>query len=216
MSLKKRTGHDKIKNLLTKNPYPYIEERLTFVMEKVFQVAIKDIPEGRKQIEIAWNETLVTRLLGDVPEVVSVALPLKLNGFFDRRGPEIVLQATCRVQLTLNCTRCLNDFPYRLDAGFRYVFNPGPEKERPEEAVLQPEELETVYYEGENIDLGAVIREQIYLNLPQYPHCRENCLGLCPTCGADLNTGGCECSRADGRESSPFSVLKKLKDKKKL
>jgi len=55
------------------------------------------------------------------------------------------------------------------------------------------------------------VREQILLALPSRRLCREECKGLCPTCGADLNAGRCDCEQ---REVDPrWSALAELKDK---
>ena len=43
------------------------------------------------------------------------------------------------------------------------------------------------------LDLRPAVREQWLLIVPAFVECRENCLGLCPTCGADLNAGPCGC-----------------------
>jgi len=45
------------------------------------------------------------------------------------------------------------------------------------------------------LDLGAAAREELLLAVPQYVVCREDCRGLCPRCGADLNAGPCGCTR---------------------
>jgi uncharacterized protein len=48
--------------------------------------------------------------------------------------------------------------------------------------------------EGTNVlDLREPIREELVLNVPPFPLCREDCAGLCDKCGADLNSGSCDC-----------------------
>ena len=42
------------------------------------------------------------------------------------------------------------------------------------------------------IDLGQLMQEQFYLAVPMKPLCREDCRGLCPVCGTNLNTGSCQ------------------------
>jgi uncharacterized protein len=59
---------------------------------------------------------------------------------------------------------------------------------------VQDEDLETSYYRGDQIDLKELLREQFYLALPMKPLCREDCHGLCPQCGTNLNTGTCACT----------------------
>jgi uncharacterized protein len=47
------------------------------------------------------------------------------------------------------------------------------------------------------IDLVEFVREELALAVPSYPLCRPSCAGLCPRCGADLNTGPCQCTVPD-------------------
>ena len=59
------------------------------------------------------------------------------------------------------------------------------------------------------MDLEAIIREQIILMVPLKPLCREDCRGLCPNCGANLNLESCDCKT--DKSDSPFAQLAKLK-----
>ncbi|HQP29583.1 MAG TPA: DUF177 domain-containing protein, partial [Syntrophales bacterium] len=61
----------------------------------------------------------------------------------------------------------------------------------------------------DTLDLDPIVYEQILLQIPLKILCREDCRGLCPHCGANLNDGPCRCPEeaVDGR----FSALKKLK-----
>ncbi len=182
-------------------------------MERYFQVKLKDIPEGEKQAEIEFDRMSVGNLFKDSADICGISTPLSLKCSYTRRGTEIVLEASYSVQLKLNCIKCLDDFLYGQDSSFRYVFRARPEEAEPEDQQLQGDDLDVFYYEGDNIDLGKIVREQIYINLPQYPHCKEDCPGLCVNCGVNLNKGSCKCL-SDQKESSPFSVLKKLKEDK--
>jgi uncharacterized protein len=47
--------------------------------------------------------------------------------------------------------------------------------------------------EGDQIDLVPVVREHLLLELPDDVLCREECAGICPVCGTDLNQGACDC-----------------------
>jgi len=59
---------------------------------------------------------------------------------------------------------------------------------------LQKEDLDKEFYDGEVIDLDAIIQHQIILAIPFYPLCREDCKGLCPHCGINKNQETCQCS----------------------
>ena len=68
-------------------------------------------------------------------------------------------------------------------------------------------------YEGDAVDLDELVREQITLALPSRRLCREECKGLCPKCGADLNAAECSCERGEidpaaaAGDNRPLSVL---------
>ena len=51
------------------------------------------------------------------------------------------------------------------------------------------------------IDLAPMVREDVLLGVPDAPLCRDDCPGLCPTCGADLADGPCGCDTADARRA---------------
>ncbi len=63
------------------------------------------------------------------------------------------------------------------------------------EATRTPDE-DTYPLEGDHLDLRPLVRDALLLELPLAPLCQEDCRGLCPTCGADLNLGPCECRPA--------------------
>jgi len=52
------------------------------------------------------------------------------------------------------------------------------------------------------VDVRPALREELALALDLFPLCREDCRGLCPRCGADLNLGACECAAAAPRPDS--------------
>ena len=68
-------------------------------------------------------------------------------------------------------------------------------------------ELVVAYYDAARIDLGEMIREQLFLGLPMKRLCSEGCQGLCPSCGVDRNASSCQCVPEDEHVSSPFSKL---------
>ncbi len=59
----------------------------------------------------------------------------------------------------------------------------------------------------QSLDLAPAIREEVLLAVPLYPLCREDCRGLCVTCGADLNEGPCACPE-ETRAGARSGVLK--------
>ena len=95
--------------------------------------------------------------------------------------------------LKMDCARCTGTFDLDVDRPIHAVMlleaAPG------EEAVeLDPEQLDESFLEGDVIDMHDLVREQVLLALPEKPLCSRSCKGLCPICGADLNTEVCECT----------------------
>ena len=64
------------------------------------------------------------------------------------------------------------------------------------EATFDPDTVDEESYQGKEIDLSPAVREQILLSVPAAPLCGEDCKGLCPKCGKDLNEGDCGCDRS--------------------
>ena len=113
--------------------------------------------------------------------------------------------------LTLVCSRCLAVFESFVDTGFTILYRKGSslESSMEEETELNDQDLISATYSGDEIDLTHEIEEQIAMEVPLKALCGENCKGLCPTCGADLNQTTCTCS--DNPISFKFSALKDFK-----
>jgi uncharacterized protein len=83
---------------------------------------------------------------------------------------------------TGECRRCLGPVGGELRVEFRELF------------TGSPTDGESYPLRADHIDLGPLAREALLLDLPLAPLCADACLGLCPTCGADLNRGACQCA----------------------
>ena len=64
-----------------------------------------------------------------------------------------------------------------------------------EEFSLIYTDLDVGFYHGQQLDVAALISEQVVLEVPMKPVCKEQCGGLCDQCGMDLNEGSCDCQR---------------------
>jgi len=137
-------------------------------------------------------------------------LNIRLKAFRVRELFEV--QGRLRTSIRLPCSRCLKDFDTPLASDFELTYT----KEMPglmdifdeEEIELKVEEIGMIYFKGEEINLQQGIQEQVVMAFPLQPLCDENCKGLCPRCGSDLNQGDCGCKREPG--ANIFAVLKNL------
>lgn len=98
--------------------------------------------------------------------------------------------------LSVTCSRCATAFPNHLAKSFSLEYWPDPRSEHDgDEFELRYADLEIGFYRNDRLDLSTVVSEQIVLEVPMKPMCREDCRGLCERCGADLNAGDCGCDR---------------------
>lgn len=113
-------------------------------------------------------------------DVTPVPVPVRLD-ISRTTGQGYALRLRFEAALHGPCMRCLEaaDGAYQVDA--LEVSQPGA-----------GEELDSPYVAGGELDLASWARDALALTLPRVILCREDCAGLCPTCGADLNTAGPE------------------------
>ena len=115
------------------------------------------------------------------------------------------------VPLQLTCSRCLSDYATAVDSSFTIIFRRATHDEvaSEEETELTEQDLISVTYSGDEIDLSHEIEEQVAMEVPLKPLCSEGCKGLCPVCGIDQNKASCDCSRTP--VNFKFSALKDFK-----
>ncbi len=114
----------------------------------------------------------------EVPEGAEVAVDVVLEPV----GHTIEAVGTVDAPWQGRCRRCLAPVGGELRAEVREIFED------------EPVDGETYPLRHETVDLGLLAREAIVLELPVAPLCNEDCLGLCPGCGADLNEAACSCA----------------------
>lgn len=120
---------------------------------------------------------------------------VELHGALTRVGECVLLRATVRADVALECDRCAADFALDIQAPVEHLYC----RERPQSADRDPDDVagdgepEVTPYTGEVIDAGEAVREALLLALPMKRLCRDDCKGLCPHCGADWNQGACDC-----------------------
>ena len=104
-----------------------------------------------------------------------------------RTGQGILVDSQFDASVPADCVRCLVNFLQPLHISFTDLFAFNPDQAT-ESGLLVPDDG--------NIDLAPMVMEYLILEIPIQPICRPECKGLCPVCGADLNTAPCEHSAA--------------------
>lgn len=121
-----------------------------------------------------------------VPEDAEV----EADAVLDSVDGGVEVAATIRAPWAGECRRCLKPVGGTLRSEVREMYRPRPPGEPPDQ------DEETYPLSGEMLDLRPLLRDAILLDLPIAPLCREDCQGLCPSCGSDLNDGSCGCQPA--------------------
>lgn len=120
----------------------------------------------------------------------------RLDCRLDRGDDQSIhVRGQLKARLELQCGRCLEPFPFSVDQDLDLFYLPhrAEDEEEEDEVELGDRDMVVAYYQGERLDLGEMIREQFFLAIPMKRLCREQCAGICPTCGANRNARPCPC-----------------------
>lgn len=177
---------------------------------------LKDSPT-----EYLFEETAAWRQQAEeqAPELHTLrAAPFQSVVRANRMGQGVYIEGALTGALEPECGRCLVRYRAALREAFRLVLEPAgtrvpaePEaaKSLARRGMCVGDELEMGWFQGHEIDLSDFLLEVMTLALPLQPLCKEDCRGLCPSCGADRNAGPCGCD--EQRAKTPFAALAALK-----
>lgn len=135
---------------------------------------------------------------------ITLREPVRVSGRLQRVDEgRFYWHGTVQTVVSGECRRCLTAVttPLKLDIGALFAQDP--------EALEDPDAY-PVPSEAQDLDVTPAVREELVLAAPRYVECRDDCKGLCPQCGKDLNAGPCGCAPATDARWQP---LKALKDK---
>jgi uncharacterized protein len=130
------------------------------------------------------------------PVAVPPDEPVHVEATLERIPEGIVVRGEVDVTWVAECSRCLRPLRGTLAVGIDELFEPNPI------------DGETYLLDHDSIDLDQVVRDAVVLELPLAPHCRDDCSGLCPTCGADRNEVACGC--VDEVDDPRWAALRSL------
>lgn len=131
--------------------------------------------------------------LGDSAGLWDGPASVQAHLHLERSGRGLVIGGTFVGDVALICSRCLESFRFQTQDGLDLYCAVGVPATPREERELAADELEVTYLEEGRINTDHLLRESVLLSLPVQPLCREDCRGLCPHCGANLNLTSCGC-----------------------
>jgi uncharacterized protein len=176
----------------------------------MFTLPLDDIIEGGLDVEWKEEPSSLATYIEDMPDIdFAFEKALESTARVSKIGPTVTVVGQFHTTLRLRCSRCLEEYSHPLSGGFDVALRPSGESLAEEDVELGEEDMESSVYEDEKIQLSEIACEQVFLEIPYQPLCREDCKGLCPVCGKDRNRGACEC-RAETFETG-FAALRNLK-----
>ncbi|MEW5980942.1 MAG: DUF177 domain-containing protein [Acidobacteriota bacterium] len=168
---------------------------------------VRRLREARDHVERSWDAAA----LDADPAICRPRGRVELAFDIHKDGQQFRLVGRVAGALGLACSRCLEEYELEVDERFDVVCLPASENAGEGEREIEEDDLTTAYYRDQTIDLGQLVVEQFYLAVPMKPLCRDDCRGLCPECGINLNSGACSCAHrwVDPRLAGLRDVLKK-------
>ncbi len=134
---------------------------------------------------------------------IRLATPLQVRLEAHQAGPDVVVRGRMWAELELECARCLKQVRREFDEEVTFLYVEGVD-----DVAAEDQEVYPLPETGWTLDLGPALREHLVLAAPAHVLCREECKGLCPTCGADRNEAPCECVVSD--EDDRWAALRRL------
>lgn len=154
-----------------------------------------DIEFVEFQDNIKWEEISLNG------RKINIREPIEFKGHAYKVDKDILISIKISYLYEEECNRCLETTTNKVDTElFAKLVEGNKESEYiiDEDSDSEDNSYEDVlYYENNNLDLKDYILEQVILSLPMKTICKDNCKGLCPKCGINLNNSECECVYED-------------------
>lgn len=111
--------------------------------------------------------------------------PLSVTGRVYNNGQSLTLEANVTGEIITQCARCLDDVKVDIDFDIRELMS------RREDVSDDNDDM--ILFDGYEVDLGEIVADNFVMDVSGKYLCSEDCRGLCPKCGKNLNDGECDC-----------------------
>lgn len=163
--------------------------------------------------ELKNNKNAAMEVCGNIKidfedERFEFVTPAEVNFIITNTGESILVEGNVAILIKAVCSRCLENFEYRLDVKIKEEFYSHIDKTLA--TILEDTCQEGNLYYNNFLEVDDIIRENLILQLPIKALCKEDCRGLCPKCGKNLNYEKCGCENID--IDPRWEILKKLRE----
>jgi len=122
---------------------------------------------------------------------------VKASGSLVSGEDDITARGTATATLSAHCARCLEAVSMDVETEFEVLF------------ALTSDDPDVYKLDNHSIEMEDPVQDALLLEIPMRFLCSEECKGLCPTCGHNLNEGPCTCQEGD-EVTTPFSALRNI------
>lgn len=169
-------------------------------------ISIHDLPPDGKEF-IVEDQAVWTEPIAEFGMDYTITKPLKMTLFVQPADEGVLLRGKLEGAVAAPCNRCAETanitIHSMIDEYEEIPHAPGSS------ADMEPSALIVFENNSPMLSLADVAWEQFMLAIPANPLCQEDCKGICPECGTNLNTGSCECKRENiDPRLAPLASLK--------
>jgi uncharacterized protein len=155
------------------------------------RIEIAKLRENPVHYDVDFSEEFMQENLGGEIRLD----PARGRVTFHMAGQDVLASGKLRSVLRGRCDRCLGEVTRPLEADVAFYFR--RRTSRDEDRIVDVEEPDYALFDGETIDPDNDLRELLLVEIPGFLICGEDCRGLCPRCGANLNETTCECDKQE-------------------
>lgn len=177
------------------------------------KVSIRDIPKEGLELPLSGEEDILSDALKRVELPKGMRVDPGIRGLLRLRKEDANVLLSGHVEATVHvpCSRCLTDCALAMVADLDLVIRPMQTAAPVLEEEFVEEALDVAFIDDDEIDPGEAILQELVLEVPMKPLCKDDCPGLCPRCGALKGSPDCTCPPEEPRDSR-WAALAKLKD----
>lgn len=176
-----------------------------------YLVSINDLPPSGKEFKLD-DQDIWLDPIKEFKMDCRIVAPLKAHIFVMPADEGCLVRGELRGEVIVPCNRCAENADLNIDSKFD-EYEEIPEMTRASQDSKNAEGHIVFDRNAPMLNLAEIAWEQFMLSLPVRPLCKDDCKGLCPKCGANLNLGACACDNSSG--DPRLAALQGLKIDKK-
>lgn len=131
--------------------------------------------------------------MADNEEECFAKSPVAYKASIKHKKTGLLLEATIHAEIWIDCVRCNQRDESTLDLSTTVLLVDSSNSPKDDEIILGEDDLDVSFFQGNELDVDHIILESIWADLDSNHLCKDDCRGLCPSCGKNLNDGDCSC-----------------------